>query len=196
MTYAKQKPELKLVISIGANIPGILGDPIRTIAAIRPQIEKSIIEWNVALNFPKIQSQNVDKSLSFKWAPLFETNPLGGPVDQPKFINTVLVVEGEEFESVYPNEKAAISLMKKFVEIEKIAGRERSKKEIFWGPRSLDIDFISWGGLQVNTENLILPHPRLSERNFVLIPLTEILSKTQGKPKRINSQNIWPESDS
>jgi len=193
MTYAKQKPELKLVISIGANIPGILGDPIRTIAAIRPQIEKSIIEWNIALNSPKTQSQNVDKSLSFKWAPLFESDPLGGPIDQPNFINTVLVVEGEGFALVKPNKKAAIYLMKKFLKLEKIAGRERKNKEIFWGPRSLDIDFISWGELHINSETLILPHPRLSERNFVLIPLSEVLSKSQGKPKRINSQNIWPE---
>ena len=193
MTYAKQKPELKLVISIGANIPGILGDPIRTIAAMRPEIEKSIIEWNVALNCPKIDSQNIDKSLSFQWAPLFETAPLGGPVDQPSFINTVLVVEGEDFASLTPNKKAAIFLMKKFLELEKIAGRKREKTEIFWGPRSLDIDFISWGELQINTESLILPHPRLSERNFVLIPLAEVLSKDQGKPKRVSSQNIWPE---
>jgi len=77
--------------------------------------------------------------------------------------------------------------------LERIAGRERKSKEIHWGPRSLDIDFISWGGLQVNTKTLILPHPRLSERNFVLIPLTEVLAKTQGKPRRIKSQNIWPE---
>ena len=193
MTYAKQKTELKLVISIGANIPGILGDPITTIAAMRPQIEKSIIEWNVALNCPKIDSQNIDKSLSFKWAPLFETDPLGGPIDQPKFINTVLVVEGEAFFSVTPNEKAATCLMKKFLELEKIAGRNRENTEILWGPRSLDIDFISWGELQINSDNLILPHPRLSQRNFVLIPLAEVLSKAQGKPKRITSLNIWPE---
>ena len=193
MTYAKPKPELKLVISIGANIPSILGDPIRTIAAMRPQIEKSIIDWNIALNFPKTDSQNIDKSLSFQWAPLFETDPLGGPIDQPKFINTVVVVVGESLASVGPNKKAAICLMKKFLELEKIAGRERENTEIIWGPRSLDIDFISWGGLQINTDNLILPHPRLSERNFVLIPLAEVLSKTQGKPKRISSQNIWPE---
>ncbi|WP_269604462.1 2-amino-4-hydroxy-6-hydroxymethyldihydropteridine diphosphokinase [Prochlorococcus marinus] len=193
MTYAKQKTELKLVISIGANIPGILGDPIRTIAAMRPLIEKSILDWIVALNCPKIDSQNIDKSLSFQWAPLFETEPLGGPIDQPKFINTVLVVEGKDFSSVTPNEKAAICLMKKFLDLEKIAGRERENTEIFLGPRSLDIDFISWGGLQINTETLILPHPRLSERNFVLIPLAEVLSKDQGKPKQINSPKIWPE---
>ncbi len=193
MTYAKQKTELKLVISIGANIPSILGDPIRTIAAMRPEIERSIIEWNVALNCPKIDSQNIDKSLSFQWAPLFETVPLGGPVDQPNFINTVLVVEGEDFSSVTPNKKAAICLMEKFLELERIAGRKREKAEIFWGPRSLDIDFISWGGLHINTETLVLPHPRFSERNFVLIPLAEVLSKSQGEPKRINSQKIWPE---
>ena len=193
MTYAKQKTELKLVISIGANIPGILGDPIRTIAAMRPQIETSILEWNNAFNRPKIDSKNIDKSLSFQWAPLFETDPLGGAIDQPRFINTVLVVDGEDFASVIPNERAAICLMKKFLELEKIAGRERENTEIFWGPRSLDIDFISWGELQINTNTLILPHPRLSQRNFVLIPLAEVLSKAQGKPKRITSQNIWPE---
>ena len=193
MTYAKPEQELKLVISIGANIPSNLGDPLRTIASIRPQIEESIREWNVVFNYPKIQQKKHDKSLSFKWAPLFETDPLGGPSEQPNFINTVLVVDGESFSSVKPEKKAAIDLMKRFLNLEKITGRERNNTEIFWGPRSLDIDFISWGGLQVNTENLILPHPRLSERNFVLIPLTEILSETQGKPRRIKSQSIWPE---
>ena len=193
MTYAKPKPKVKLVISIGANITSKLGDPIRTIAAMRPQIEKSIIDWNVALNFQEIEAKNLDKSLLFKWSPLYETDPLGGPTDQPNFINTVLVVEGETFLSIKPNKKAAIDLMKKFLALEKIAGRDRKNKEIFWGPRSLDIDFISWGGLQVNTSTLILPHPRLSERNFVLTPLTDILSETQGKPRRINCQNICPE---
>jgi len=193
MTYAKQKTKLKLVISIGANIPGILGNPTNTIVAIRPQIEKSILEWNVDLNYPKNHSQNIDKSLSFQWAPLFETEPLGVQINQPKFINTVLVVEGKGFSTVKPSKEAAIFLMKKFLELEKVAGRKREKTESLWGPRSLDIDFISWGELQVDTKTLILPHPRLSERNFVLIPLTEVLSKAQGKPTRIHSKNIWPE---
>ncbi len=193
MTYAKQKTDSNIVISIGANISGILGDPVRTIATMRPQIEKSINEWNVAVNRPKTESQNIDKSLSFHWAPLFETDPVGGPVDQPRFINTVLVAGGESFASVKPNKNAAICLMKKFLELEKIAGRNRENTKNCWGPRSLDIDFISWGGLQINTDTLILPHPRLSQRNFVLVPLAEVLSKAQGRPKRLNSQNIWPE---
>ena len=193
MSYAKPEPKLKLVISIGANIPGNFGAPLSTIAAIRPLIETSIIDWKSALNCQKNPHQNVDKSLSFQWAPLFESDPLGGPNDQPNFINTVLVVNGDDFSSVKPNAKAAINLMKKFLELEKLAGRDRENKKNVWGPRPLDIDFISWGELQMNSEILILPHPRLSERNFVLIPLIEILSKAQGKPKRISSKNIWPE---
>ena len=193
MTYAKAEKELKLVISIGANIPGKLGDPVSTISAIRPLIEQNIKEWNVLLNCSKTQNKNFYKSLSFNWAPLFESDPIGGPIDQPNFINTVLVVNGDCLSSVKPNQIAAIDLMKRFLELEKYAGRERKNAEILWGPRSLDIDFISWGGLQINTETLILPHPRLSQRNFVLIPLTELLSKTQGKPRRIKPQDIWPE---
>ena len=193
MTYAKAETELKLVISIGANIPGELGDPISTIAAIRPLIEKSIREWNLLLNCPKMQSENLYKSLSFNWSPLFDTDPLGGPIEQPNFVNTVLVVDGEGFLQVKPNKKAAINLMTRFLELENFAGRARKNTEIHWGPRSLDIDFISWGKLQMNTETLILPHPRLTERNFVLAPLLEVLSKTQGKPRRIKCQHIWPE---
>ena len=107
MTYAKPAQELKLVISIGANIPSKLGDPIRTIAATRPLIEKSISDWNVVFNYPKIQKDNHDIFLSFKWAPLFETDPLGGPSDQPKFINTVLLVEGDEFKTIKPSKNAS-----------------------------------------------------------------------------------------
>ena len=193
MTHAKPKSELKLVISIGANISSKLGDPLITIAAIRPQIEKRINDWNFALIYPKIDHKNLDKSLSFKWSPLFETDPLGGPINQPNFINTVLLVEGDNSSMAKPDKKAAINLMNKFLDLEKVVGRKRKNNEVRWGPRSLDIDFISWGGLQVNTDTLILPHPRLSERNFVLIPLTEILSQAQGKPRVIKSPGNWPE---
>ena len=193
MTYAKPETELKLVISIGANIPSKLGNPARTIAVIRPKIEKSIQEWNISFNSQKKQFKNFSKSLSFQWAPLFESNPIGGPTHQPNFINTVLVVDGEGFSSVKPSEKAAINLMRKFLDLEKFAGRKRNNTESYWGPRALDIDFISWGGLKVDSENLILPHPRFIDRNFVLIPLAEVLSKTQGKPRRLKPQDIWPE---
>ena len=105
----------------------------------------------------------------------------------------LLVVDGEDFSTVKPHKKAAIHLMKKLLDLEKVAGRERKNSDPYGGPRPLDIDFLCWGELQVKTETLILPHPRFTERNFVLIPLIEVLSKTQGKPRRIKAKDIWPE---
>lgn len=193
MTYAKPVPKWKLIIGIGANIPSKLGDPITTLTSIRPEIEKNIYEWNISFNNPKNNLQNIDKSLSFHWSPLFETDPLGSLINQPNFINAVLVIDGEDFSSVLPNEKSAIELMKKLLDLEKTFGRERGKKEIIWGPRTIDIDLLSWGELQIKREDLVLPHPRLSERNFVLIPLSEVLAKTQGKPRQIKPNKNWPE---
>jgi len=193
MTYAKPVPKWKLIIAIGANIPSKFGNPITTLTSIRPEIEKNIYEWNISFNIPKNNLQNIDKSLSFHWSPLFETDPLGGPINQPNFINGVLVVDGEDFSSVLPNEKAASELMKRLLDLEKTFGRERGKKEIIWGPRTIDIDLLSWGELQVQKEDLVLPHPRLTERNFVLIPLSEVLALTQGKPRQIKCDKKWPE---
>ena len=193
MIYAKPFPKWKLIIAIGANIPSKFGNPITTLTSIRPEIEKNIYEWHISFNIPKNNLQNIDKSLSFHWSPLFETDPLGSTINQPNFINAVLVVDGENFSSVLPNEKSAIALMKKLLDLEKIFGRERGKKEIIWGPRTIDIDFLAWGELQVKREDLILPHPRLTERNFVLIPLSEVLAETQGKPRQIKSHKNWPE---
>ena len=184
---------MKLVIALGANIPSKFGNPITTLSAIRPEIEKNINEWNFAFNAKKNAIQQSNTSLSFNWSPLFETNPVGGPENQPTFINAVLVVDGNENLYVEPSEKAAIYLMNRFLDLENAFGREREYNKIYWGPRVLDIDFISWGELQVKTESLVLPHPRFAERNFVLIPLAEILSNTQGKPRQIKFQENWPE---
>ena len=61
--------------------------------------------------------------------------------------------------------------------IEEQFGRNRSK-EIRFGPRSLDIDIEEFGSLVLNVPDLILPHPRMNERAFVLIPVLEILKKS------------------
>ncbi len=173
-------------------IPSKFGNPITTLTSIRPEIEKNIYEWNISFNNPKSNLRNIDKSLSFHWSPLFETDPLDSPINQPNFINAVLVVAGKDFSSALPNEKSAIELMKKLLNLEIIFGRERGKKEIIWGPRTIDIDLLSWGELQVKREDLVLPHPRLTERNFVLIPLSEVLAETQGKPRQIKTHKNWP----
>ena len=68
-------------------------------------------------------------------------------------------------------------LLEKIQAIEKEFGRNR-EKEIRNGPRSLDIDIEYIEGLSLNTENLKIPHPKIKERAFVLVPVLEILDKT------------------
>lgn len=68
-------------------------------------------------------------------------------------------------------------LLEKIHLIEKEFGRNR-EKEIRNGPRSLDIDIEYIEGLSLNTENLKIPHPKIKERAFVLVPVLEILDKT------------------
>lgn len=70
----------------------------------------------------------------------------------------------------------AFELLQKTQAIEARFGRDRSK-EIRNGPRSLDIDIELYGDKTINAENLTVPHPRLKERAFVLVPLVEILAK-------------------
>ena len=62
-------------------------------------------------------------------------------------------------------------LLKRLLEIEQQFGRVRRER---WGPRTLDLDILFYGDLVMNTPNLNIPHPRLRERAFVLVPLNEI----------------------
>ncbi len=90
-----------------------------------------------------------------------ETDPVGGPA-QPKYLNAVLIAESE----LDPHE-----LLIGVLEIENRLGRTR---EVHWGPRTIDIDLISAGDEVINSEVLVLPHPRAHERAFVLKPWLEI----------------------
>ena len=58
--------------------------------------------------------------------------------------------------------------------IEAAFGRDRDR-EVRWGPRPLDIDLLLLGEVELGTERLVLPHPRITERAFVLVPLLEVL---------------------
>ena len=68
--------------------------------------------------------------------------------------------------------------------MERIFGRNREKEER-WGPRTLDIDLIAYDDLTVSDPDLILPHPRLFERAFVLVPLAEIVPNREVAGRRI-----------
>jgi dihydroneopterin aldolase/2-amino-4-hydroxy-6-hydroxymethyldihydropteridine diphosphokinase len=92
---------------------------------------------------------------------IYETDPVG-PVHQPDFLNMVAGIE-----TVLPAE----ALLEKLQDIEQALKR---KREIHWGPRTIDLDLLVYGNQQFNTERLSLPHPEISRRSFVLVPFMEI----------------------
>jgi 2-amino-4-hydroxy-6-hydroxymethyldihydropteridine diphosphokinase len=92
---------------------------------------------------------------------LHATKAMGGP-EQPDYINAVCILESE---------LPAADLLSLLHGIEKTLGRERQER---WGPRTIDLDLIQYGGLLSSAEELELPHPRAHERRFVLQPWSEI----------------------
>jgi 2-amino-4-hydroxy-6-hydroxymethyldihydropteridine diphosphokinase len=94
---------------------------------------------------------------------LYRTDPVGF-AHQPQFVNAVVALDTE----LEPRD-----LLKKLLEIEKEFGRDRSAG-IPNGPRTLDLDILLMGDLKISEPGLQIPHPRLAERAFVLIPLSEI----------------------
>jgi 2-amino-4-hydroxy-6-hydroxymethyldihydropteridine diphosphokinase len=94
-------------------------------------------------------------------ASLYETEPVGVEA-QPWFFNTVVEVEAE----LAPGE-----LLRRLKEIEKALGREDRGR---WGPREIDLDLLLYGDLVMEEDGLVLPHPELHRRRFVLEPLCEL----------------------
>lgn len=92
---------------------------------------------------------------------LYRTAPVG-VLDQPSFVNGALAVDT----TLDPE-----ALLEHLLAIERDLGRTR---EVRWGPRTVDLDLILWGDRQVATPSLEIPHPRMAERGFVLVPLAEI----------------------
>ena len=92
---------------------------------------------------------------------LYRTAPVG-PVDQPDFVNAVALVET----ALGPRE-----LLDELLAIERRFGRVRDVPN---GPRTLDLDIVLYGDKEYADEALTIPHPRMHERAFVLVPLAEI----------------------
>ncbi len=90
-------------------------------------------------------------------SPVIETAPVGGPA-QPRFLNAVALV------STTLSARALLHLCQ---DVERAHGRERAVR---WGPRTLDVDLVSYGTVVARTPDLELPHPRAAERAFVLQP--------------------------
>lgn len=93
---------------------------------------------------------------------LYRSPPMG-PQDQPDYINAVMAVA---------TNLPAIGLLRCLQRIELDQGRVR--KGLRWGARTLDLDLLLYAGQQINEPDLIVPHPGMAERAFVLYPLYEI----------------------
>lgn len=93
---------------------------------------------------------------------LYETAPVGGPLGQDPFLNLVAQLE---------TEKSARELLECCRELERAAERVR---KVRWGPRTLDVDVLWVDGETVDEPDLIVPHPRMFERAFVLMPLRDL----------------------
>ncbi len=100
---------------------------------------------------------------------IIETDPVGGP-PQEKYLNAVIKVH-----TTFP----PIKLLERLQFIEKKMGRVRTMRN---GPRIIDIDILIYGDLNLTSEKLTIPHPRMQEREFVMKPLKEIDPKIQLKP--------------
>ena len=94
-------------------------------------------------------------------ASLYETEPVG-PVNQSWFINSVVEVDT----TLDPHQ-----LLAQLKRIETDLGREKRER---WGPREIDLDLLLYGDSTVRTSELVVPHPELAERRFVLVPLAEL----------------------
>ena len=92
---------------------------------------------------------------------LYETAPVG-VTEQPEFLNAVAALE---------TSLPAADLLDIFLHLENKLGRVRTFR---WGPRVIDLDLLLYGDAQITLPSLTVPHPRLRERAFVLVPLAEI----------------------
>ncbi|WP_020396711.1 2-amino-4-hydroxy-6-hydroxymethyldihydropteridine diphosphokinase [Thiolinea disciformis] len=98
-----------------------------------------------------------------KTSSFYRSKPVG-PQDQPDYINAVAELE---------TDLSAVHLLKVLLAVEQDYGRVR-EAGLRWGPRTLDLDLLLYGNETIDLPQLRVPHPFLTEREFVLIPLLEI----------------------
>jgi 2-amino-4-hydroxy-6-hydroxymethyldihydropteridine diphosphokinase len=112
---------------------------------------------------------------------LYKTKPIGPP--QPDYINGCAIFNVKLKPEV---------LLTKLLEIEQKFGRTR---EIYWGPRTLDLDIILYDNLILETPSLQIPHPRMRERAFVLVPLAEIAPNWLDPVTKLNITQLLEKID-
>jgi 2-amino-4-hydroxy-6-hydroxymethyldihydropteridine diphosphokinase len=140
-TLSGMKPLRKVVYSIGSNLGDRMGNLQGAIDALRDTPDVIVVDVSS----------------------IYETDPVGGPQDNPQFLNLVVVAET----TLEPR-----TLLERALAIEDAFGRTRDGER--WGPRTLDVDLILVGNSKIDQADLKIPHPLAHERGFVLVPWLEV----------------------
>lgn len=107
---------------------------------------------------------------------IYETDPVGF-TEQPSFLNMVVVVR---------TKLAPVPLLRRLLAIEQQLGRIR---QVRWGPRTIDLDLLLYDNVRMDQEELTLPHPRMMERAFVLVPLNDVIERTHLLREQVSSSS-------
>lgn len=106
--------------------------------------------------------KSIPKTRLIARSSLYRSAPFGG-IEQPDFVNAAAALL---------TQLSPLELLGELQRIESDRGRERG--DVQWGPRVLDLDLLVYSTQKIDVDNLIVPHPGIRERNFVLLPLVEI----------------------
>lgn len=98
-----------------------------------------------------------------KQSKLIETEPVGAPLNHPKFLNSALKIS---------TGLSPLNLLNGLKTIEKELGRKHTVRN---GPRTIDLDILLYADKVIKNKGLVIPHPRMFARNFVIRPLLEII---------------------
>ena len=167
-----------LCISLGANIDSKFGSPLESLIHCKPKVEQIIKDW-INQFHPKI-GMNITNP-QFLWSSIYETFPHGVENEQPNYLNALVLIKSHYFPNhSTKNSKLLLTELKK---LESFYGRKKNPKNQKWLSRCLDLDILWWEDFHTCDEELTLPHPRILNRNFVISPLSEVLSRTQNIKK-------------
>ncbi len=106
-----------------------------------------------------------------KVSSIIQTAACGGPVQGP-FLNAVMEIETD------------LTPYQLLLELQKIESEFGRVRQVVNGPRTLDLDILAYGDIRINEPALCIPHPRMMERDFVMVPLKEIAPEFAGEMRK------------
>ena len=154
--------ESALAIGLGANLCSSYGSPESTLRWIAPGLSELLVDWGDA------------DARDVRCSSFLTTQPIGGGPGQDAYCNAVLLLTRVQRPQ---SELAALELLEHLQRLELSCGRDRQREQR-WGPRPLDLDLLFWGELRLENSRLVLPHPRMHLRSFVLEPLLQAMQGT------------------